>query len=178
MAPHDSLVSTRSRHQYLSWARWTHYTISLTYILSLSSHQCLPHLQSSQPKFCTYFSSQSYALEATPHSHPPWSDHPNNIWYLQIMDILIKMQFSSVSLVIRVHNKKSNQLHQTNYNTKKYKKITFSIIDNTFWWCRNYWRKLSRNNLIKSWYILQSWLPFCTEAFTEQLCCSVLYTNT
>jgi hypothetical protein len=49
-----------------------------------------------KPKFCMHFPSLSACYMSHP-SHPPWLDHPNNIWWtVQVMKLII-MQTSPAS---------------------------------------------------------------------------------
>jgi hypothetical protein len=82
-------VITRGHHLSLSWATWIQSTlpkpISLRSILISSSHLYLGFL--TKMLYAFLISQQFYTLHPP---HPPWFDHPNNIWWrVQIMKLLI-----------------------------------------------------------------------------------------
>jgi hypothetical protein len=75
------------------------YLVSLRTILTRPSYTCISQVVSSVPffqlNFCIYLSLP--CVLHSPPSHPPWFDHPNNIWCsAQLMKLLI-MQSSSAS---------------------------------------------------------------------------------
>jgi hypothetical protein len=89
---------TRVCHWSLSWARWsqstTSHTISLRSIPLLSTYLCLdlpnvlPFWFSNQNFLCISYLSHAWFVSHL--SHPPWGDHPNNIWWsVQVMKLLI-----------------------------------------------------------------------------------------
>jgi hypothetical protein len=98
-------VFTKAYHWNLSWASWIHFTPSLPIllrsILMLSSHLCLglpsglfplglhqnPVNTSSFPQVCQ--------MSCPP--HPPWFNHPNNIWWRMLaMKFLLGQNTSSI----------------------------------------------------------------------------------
>jgi hypothetical protein len=113
-------VLTTARQWSLSWARCIHCTpshpIFLRSIPILSSHLRLGlpsglSLQVFQPKYwISQFSHVCYMLRQ---SHPPWFDHPNNIWWsVQVMKLLLPLPFGPDILKELIQTRNRTEVQQ------------------------------------------------------------------
>jgi hypothetical protein len=158
-------VFTRACQWSLFWARWIRsicsHPISLRSILILSSHlylgfwMVLPFRLSNQRTVCI---SHIYDACYMSHpSHPPWFDHPDNIWWsVKVIKLLIVQSFpSSCPLVWET------KLHT---HTKQQVKL-WSCIFYYFKFLEKRWEDKKLNRMIATFpelnlLLIFSWMQF------------------